>query len=264
MKIFVVPYRNRDAQLCLFLSHLKYLLEDEASNDYRIYIVNQTDDRAFNRGAMRNIGFLEGKKEFPDTYKDIDFVFHDLDNLVGRKNVVEFTTQHGNINHIFGNYSKDNIGGIFVIKGGDYEKTNGFPNLWGWGGEDVVLYYRCQKAQLKLIRNKFACGDTRVVYLDSQSAPMLYLRTSNAFNEMVVEKARRGTIIQDGIFSIKNIKTSRVNMAPSVYMINISTFTCNNSEKNYRPHKKWVIDRMNFSIFLKNNHHLIKSVISSK
>ena len=94
MKIFIVPYRNREGQLHVFLSHMKYLLEDILpQSDYRIYIVHQMDNRPFNRGGMRNIGFLEAKKGFPETYKDIDFIFHDLDNLVGKKNIIEFRTQ---------------------------------------------------------------------------------------------------------------------------------------------------------------------------
>ena len=60
MKIFIVPYRNRAGQLNVFLNHMKYLLEDISQNEYRIYIVHQVDNRPFNRGAMRNIGFLEG------------------------------------------------------------------------------------------------------------------------------------------------------------------------------------------------------------
>ena len=63
MKIFIVPYRNRGGQLRVFLSHMKYLLEDHPVEEYRIYIAQQADNRPFNRGAMRNIGFLEAKKE---------------------------------------------------------------------------------------------------------------------------------------------------------------------------------------------------------
>ena len=112
MKIFIVPYRNREGQLNVFLNHMKYLLEDISHNKYRIYIVHQVDSRPFNRGAMRNIGFLEGKKEFPDTYKEIDFVFHDLDNLIGEKNLVKFTTNSNEINHIYGNYCRYLFKGI--------------------------------------------------------------------------------------------------------------------------------------------------------
>ena len=58
---------------------------------------------------MRNIGFLMAKKQFPENYKDINLVFHDLDNLIGEKNQVDFKTKSGVVNHIFGNYKQQNI-----------------------------------------------------------------------------------------------------------------------------------------------------------
>ena len=145
---------------------MKYLLEDISPQDYRMYIVHQMDNRPFNRGGMRNIGFLEAKKVFPDTYKDFDFIFHDLDNLVGKKNIIEFRTNPNEVNHIFGNYDGPNIGGIFAMKGADYEKTGGYPNFWGWGSEDFILALRCDDAKLKIIRNSFGWADSRIVHLD--------------------------------------------------------------------------------------------------
>ena len=91
MIIFIVPYRQRPAELSVFLSHMKYILED-VEDEYFIYIINQADERPFNRGAMRNIGFLMAKEQFPENYKDIDLVFHDLDNLIGENNQVDFKT----------------------------------------------------------------------------------------------------------------------------------------------------------------------------
>ena len=38
------------------------------------------------------------KKEFPTTYEEIDYIFHDLDNLIAVKNSVEFTTNNNEIN----------------------------------------------------------------------------------------------------------------------------------------------------------------------
>ena len=251
MKIFIVPYRNREGQLNVFLNHMKYLLEDISQNEYRIYIVHQADTRPFNRGALRNIGFLEGKKEFPDTYREIDFVFHDLDNLIGEKNLVEFTTKNNEVNHIYGNYKVGNLGGIFVMKGADYEKSGGYPNFWGWGWEDDLLTHRCREANLTVICNTFSLRDTRMVHLDYTANCPAILKNMNTFNEMAVkERLVRNIRIADGLFSLKNINVSRKNVAPSVEMINVSAFTCNNSEKNYRPKNIWMLST-NFSEFLK-------------
>ena len=63
-KVFIIPYRDREPHKAIFLSHMRNLLKGE--NDYEILFVHQKDKRKFNRGGMRNIGFIYVKK----TYKN--------------------------------------------------------------------------------------------------------------------------------------------------------------------------------------------------
>ena len=251
MKIFVVPYRNRPAQLRVFLSHMKYLLEDLEESEYRIYIVNQADSRPFNRGGMRNLGFLEAKKDFPETYKDIDFIFHDLDNLVGKKNVVEFTTQKGEINHIFGNYMCDNIGGIFVIKGEDYEKIDGYPNLWGWGYEDTIIGRRCLENGIKVIQKGFNWDSSEVVHLDYSNSIPATKKNLNSFNKQIwKQKMSNKQKINDGLHTLRGIDIDNVEKSISIRILHVKKFLCNISEKAYKPNLTWILSE-NFSEFLK-------------
>ena len=76
-KIFVVPYRDRIQHKFFFSRHMSFILEDK--NDYEILFVHQYDDRVFNRGAMKNIGFLAIKAKYPKVYKNITIVFNDID-----------------------------------------------------------------------------------------------------------------------------------------------------------------------------------------
>lgn len=152
--IFIIPYRNREIHKEKFISYMKsYLEKINYKNNYRFVFSHQCDNRPFNRGAMKNIGFLAMKKEYPNTYKDITFVFHDIDTLPSESILLPYETTQGKVAHYYG--YKFALGGIFTIKGCDFEKTGGFPNFWGWGLEDNVIYDRCISNGLEIDRSIF-------------------------------------------------------------------------------------------------------------
>ena len=49
---------------------MKVILED-LTDPYEIYFAHQCDSRPFNRGAMKNLGFIAIKNKYPQNYKDI-------------------------------------------------------------------------------------------------------------------------------------------------------------------------------------------------
>ena len=139
--VFIIPYRNRENDKIKFMNHMKYILQnDNTSMNYEFYFSHQYDKRSFNRGAMKNIGFLAIKQKYPNDYKDITFVFNDVDTMPTTKDIIDYNTVHGVVKHYYG--FQFALGGIFSIKGADFEKSKGFPNFWGWGIEDRALYYR--------------------------------------------------------------------------------------------------------------------------
>jgi len=157
--IFIIPYRDRKEQKVLFEKNMRDYLdelnkdEDKNIGPYLFVYAHQHDTRPFNRGAMKNIGFLAMKKMFMNDYKDITFVFHDVDTFPGKIGIIPYKTQPGVVSHYYG--FKFALGGIFAIKGGDFEKSEGFPNFWGWGLEDNAIYDRCLKVGLKVDRSVF-------------------------------------------------------------------------------------------------------------
>lgn len=151
--IFIVPYRDRKEHLEHFKLQMKIILEDYNPNDYRFFFAHQCDTRSFNRGAMKNIGFIAAKTMYPNDYKNITFVFNDVDCMPIRKDLINYETTHGVVKHFYGfTYT---LGGIFSINGGDFERLNGFPNFWGWGYEDNMMQKRAEKWRLIIDRSTF-------------------------------------------------------------------------------------------------------------
>jgi len=149
-RIFIVPYRNRREQKFFFSNQMSFILGD--AEDYEIYFVHQCDNRNFNRGATKNIGFLAMKEKYPDDYININFIFNDVDTLPFHK-IFDYQTTPGVIKHYYGFESA--LGGIVVIKGCDFEIANGYPNYWGWGMEDACLQKRCLQLGMRIDRTQF-------------------------------------------------------------------------------------------------------------
>ena len=151
--VFIIPYRDRSQQQAFFARHMKTVMEDIPKEDFKIYYIHQTDKRDFNRGAMKNIGFLIIKEKYPEHYKNITLVFNDVDTMPYNKNFLKYTTTPGVIKHFYG--YKFALGGIVSITGGDFEKTLGFPNFWAWGYEDNTLKKRVDKHRLRIDYKQF-------------------------------------------------------------------------------------------------------------
>src|SRR5210317_859966 len=77
--VFIVPYRDKYAEKDFYMAQMLKVLEDYPDTYYKIYYIHQNDNRQFNRGAMKNIGFLILKNKYPSYYKDITLVFNDID-----------------------------------------------------------------------------------------------------------------------------------------------------------------------------------------
>lgn len=126
----------------------------DAAFRYRILYIHQRDSRGFNRGALKNIGFMVVKEWYPNDYKNMTLVFHDIDSLLATATTVgDLRTQPGTIRHYFG--FTFTLGGIFSINAGDFERINGFPNFWTWGYEDNLIQIRALHENIVIDRSLF-------------------------------------------------------------------------------------------------------------
>jgi hypothetical protein len=214
---------------------MTFLLEDEKPGSYEIYFSHQTDTRPFNRGASKNIGFLAMKKKYPRHYKNMTFIFNDVDTLPFSK-IFNYDTTIGTVQHLYGfNFA---LGGIVIFKGSDFEKINGYPNYWGWGMEDNVLQQRCIKKGLIIDRTTqfYPIGSPEILQL-FDGIKRIVTRNSHTFAKH--DNGIDGVnTIYNLVFSIDNESTNpddNINIVdnPNIFIINIHSFdTLNKIENN--------------------------------
>jgi len=222
-RVFIVPYRNRVQHKFFFSKYMSFILED--CDDYEIYFSHQCDARTFNRGAAKNIGFLAIRDKYPNDYKDITFIFNDVDTIPFNK-IFDYQTTHGVVKHYYG--FKYALGGIVVMKGVDFERINGFPCYWGWGMEDNALQKRCDGYGLKVDRSVFyEIGSPEILQLFDGISRIISkkdpwrgenddgvdgLRTIHQLKFSIDEKSENPN---DNIFTVHNTR---------IFFINTSTF----------------------------------------
>lgn len=223
--VFIVPYRNRVEHKFFFSKYMTLLLGDK---DYEIFFIHQFDNRSFNRGAMKNIGFLCVKTKYPN-YKDINFVFNDVDTIPFN-DIFDYRTTEGIVKHYYG--FEHALGGIVVIKGSDFEKINGFPNCWGWGSEDTSLQKRCIAHKLFIDRSDFKCvGNPQILQLFDGVERII--NRSDYVNVKYDVNGREGLVTLYPIFTIdKESKNEKDNVHvvqnEKIFIVNVNYFSCGN------------------------------------
>ena len=151
--VFIVPYRDRKQHLQWYREKMTPILEKMNKSTYKTIIVHQKDTRSFNRGAIKNIGFLIVKRMYPNDYQNMTLVFNDVDTVPVEPGIIDYPTTRGKIKHFYG--FKFTLGGIFSITGADFERINGFPNYWSWGFEDNLIQTRAERAGIQIDRSVF-------------------------------------------------------------------------------------------------------------
>ena len=176
----IVPYRDRYTQLFKFKSSIHFALSQQEI-PYELIVVEQDNEKAFNRGKLLNIGVLKAK-ELECEY----IVLHDIDMLPTGVDYAysKYPIHLASQNLPFPEY----FGGITLFPINDFIDINGFSNeYWGWGFEDDDLLFRTRLNGLKLdsIPYKPASGNTSAFKFNGNSAFIKIpntLRTRGSFS----------------------------------------------------------------------------------
>jgi len=157
----VVPYRDREKQLRQFLPHIRDYFAGRGT-PYHIVIAEQAEGLPFNRGAIKNAGFLLGAESDYTCFHDIDYLPLEADyswtdspaGLVwaGAESIP--IKASGQTQYIKPDMSKF-FGGAVLMPNALFQQVDGYSNqYWGWGYEDTDLVSRFQAANITVARRR--------------------------------------------------------------------------------------------------------------
>ena len=145
-KVIIVPYRNRKFQLKNFIENVVPLFKKNIEN-VEIKIIEQEEGKPFNRGQLLNVGF-----DICKNYCSY-IITHDIDLIPNEEQIIKFyKNPEKEVTRIFSGHDRS-CGGICIFKKESFEKVNGFHSIWGWGIEDVNIFFRCKYKNIDVSEN---------------------------------------------------------------------------------------------------------------
>ena len=174
--VFLIPYRDRKEEMVKFNETMPAILDkDIGVNKWCIIYVHQCNTWLFSRGSLFNMGFQEIKRRWPNDWKNIQIVLHDVDIYPTKPGIIDYDCKKmGMARHPYGVLRPQfggTVGGICILYGDDYMRVNGSPNYLGWGGEDIALCRRLKAAGIKIDESGFIERRTRSDIMDKESHP---------------------------------------------------------------------------------------------
>lgn len=154
----VVPYRDRYEHFCRFVPHIKNCFDRDSINrliSYNLIFVEQEYGMPFNRGALKNIGFMIAMKKNSADYvcfHDIDYLpiwvdysYPDLPTSLAWFGAETRLVDPGHSDTVVYHNLETFFGGAVLFPIHHFLSVNGYSNdYWGWGYEDGDIQKRLQ------------------------------------------------------------------------------------------------------------------------
>lgn len=131
----IVPYRDRERHLDKFVNAITSYLPNA-----KILVVEQTNEKPFNRAKLLNIGFLETKDDF--------FVMHDVDMI---PKSVDYSEKIGVTQLASSDIQKwDYLGGVTMFDKVTFERIGGYHNDYFHRAEDNEMMFRIKRIGVRV------------------------------------------------------------------------------------------------------------------
>ncbi len=195
----IIPYRNRLEHLQKFKEHYK---------GFDLLVVEQADNKLFNRGKLLNIGFNECE-DSEVCFQDVDLLAHDLSTYKlgfnGAKHLSGLCEQFG-----YKPPYSTCFGGVTAFTAESLLKCNGFSNdFWGWGGEDDDLYNRAKINDIAIVfeNNKYYSlkHDKQPITAQYSVNKHLCVNTGQTWQNSGLNSMRYSIVKHDSILGIERI-----------------------------------------------------------
>lgn len=133
----IIPYRDRPQHLSQFIPHMMAYLPAA-----KIIIVEQADEKPFNRGKLLNVGFLESAK-------DTHYVFHDIDMLPIN---VDYEPNAG-VTQLAGSkiQLRDYLGGVTMFDHDTFKRLGGYHNDYFHRAEDNECRFNLHRLKIPVL-----------------------------------------------------------------------------------------------------------------
>lgn len=165
----IIPYRNRPEHLEQFMAHGYY------APYVNMLVVEQADDKPFNRAKLINIGFLY---DLPQC-----FIAHDVDMLPVR---VDYTITYGVTQLANSNIQKiDYLGGVTMYDYDTFVKSGGYHNDYFHRAEDNEMKFNLNRHGIPVL-NRFG-----------QYKELQHTRPSVEFDPQLWQKAQQPRTVPD-------------------------------------------------------------------
>lgn len=148
----VVPYRDRESHLRQFVPAVSaYLARPDKAVEHRVTVVEQDAGLPFNRGALKNIGFLLGEHWGGYTcLHDVDYLPVDADYSWAAEptpilwyGAEQRPVAPGRSDKTVTSKLDSTMGGVLLMPNRVFRQIDGYSNLyWGWGFEDFDFSLR--------------------------------------------------------------------------------------------------------------------------
>lgn len=178
MLAIIVPYRDRQDHIEQFIPYMNKFLPEA-----RIIVVEQFDDKEFNRAKLLNIGTLHTDADY--------YCFHDVDKLPIKANYTYPETPRQIAPNPF--QTQSYFGGVTLFNKNDFERVDGYNNeYWGWGGEDNEMMFQVYLYHKMIIRWEY--GE----FID-----LPHPRPASEFEFAKWERSKKKRNVSDGLKNTK-------------------------------------------------------------